>query len=125
MAKSSLACLNKYGWLSGTSEVRYSYFVDENSFKNESHIIVVIYKHKFDLVFDINANISGGRKVFTIENNASFSLRGSAIEYGSSPLGGIWMHEYLERNIKMAIKSGVYKFTKNWGVHNKIVCEAR
>jgi len=55
-------------------------------------------------VFELTRENRQGVRSYRIENNGSFTLGAKGVKWRGEILGGIWTHEYIERNVRKLLK---------------------
>lgn len=74
---------------------------DRKAYRGKDFIVVVVLESatKGD-VFELTREDHGKKRSFRIENNGSFKVGHKGMEWPGEILGGIWTHEYMDRNIR-------------------------
>jgi hypothetical protein len=83
--------------------LRFGYYLDTNSYPGEEALYLVNYEGSNlskGLAFIFFVGDKDRRRVFRLENNASFVVKKKGIEFIEAPLGGIWTQEHLESAIE-------------------------
>lgn len=79
------------------------YFLDTTSYPGEEALYLVNYEgsnRSKGLAFVFFVAERDRRRVFRLENNASFMLKKKGVEFVDPPLGGIWTQEHFEAAIE-------------------------
>jgi hypothetical protein len=79
------------------------YYLDTTAYPGEETLYVVDYEESNlskGLAFVFFVGEKDRRRVFRLENNASFIRKKKGIEFTETPLGGIWTQEHLEAAIE-------------------------
>jgi hypothetical protein len=79
------------------------YYLDSSSYPGEEALYLVNYEgsnFSKGLAFIFFVGEKDHRRIFRLENNASFVRKKKGIEFIETPLGGIWTQEHLEAAIE-------------------------
>jgi hypothetical protein len=76
------------------------YFLDTSSYAGEEALYLVNYEGSKGQAFVFFVADRDRRRVFRLENNASFMRKKKGIEFVDPPLGGIWTQEHFESAIE-------------------------
>jgi len=72
------------------------YFLDTSSYPGEEALYLVNYEGSKGQIFVFFVADRDRRRVFRLENNASFMRKKKGIEFVDPPLGGVWTQEHFE-----------------------------
>lgn len=93
------AALAKAKWL------RVGITHDRRSYSGEDVIFAVVLESPASGdVFELTRHSDKTHREYTIENNGSFQLGRRGFEWRNEILGGIWTHEYFERNVRKIMR---------------------
>ena len=90
--------LRFYGWNCATLSL--GYFLDTSSYPGEEALYLVNYEGSKGQAFVFFVGDRDRRRVFRLENNASFMRKKKGIEFVDPPLGGVWTQEHFESAIE-------------------------
>lgn len=100
-------------------ELNLGYFVDTTAYPGEKTLYVVDYEESNHskgpakgLAFVFFVGERDSRRVFRLENNASFvrRKRGGGIDFVEPPLGGVWTQEHVQAAIEHVDQQGTIEF---------------
>jgi len=78
---------------------------DRRTYPGDDVIFAVVFESPTQGdVFELMHYWSGKQAKYNLENNGSFELRGKAFAWRNEIFGGIWTHEYIERNIRKIVR---------------------
>jgi len=78
---------------------------DRRTYPGDDVIFAVVFESPTQGdVFELMHYWSGKQAKYNLENNGSFELRGKAFAWRNEIFGGIWTHEYIERNIRKIMR---------------------
>lgn len=79
---------------------------DRRTYPGEDTVFLVVFKNRLQGdVFELTLSGSGAHRLYNLENNGSYRFGGKETGWPNEIFGGIWTHEYFERNIR-AIRRG-------------------
>lgn len=79
---------------------------DRKTYPAKDTVFLVVFKNRLQGdVFELTLRGKGNSRLYNLENNGSYKLGGKYIDWPNEIFGGIWTHEYFERNIR-AIRRG-------------------
>lgn len=83
---------------------------DRQTYPGEDFVFLAIFEspRKGD-IFELTREDHGDRRTYNLANNGSFVLGGKETAWPNEIFGGIWTHEYFEKNIRTLRHS-----RKNW-----------
>jgi len=87
-------------------ELNVAYLPESKSFGKEKYIYVIVYndqKHNAGSIFDIRLK-DEGKRVYSIENDASFAIVNKEVKFDEPPLGGAWRESQLTTTIQQIQK---------------------
>jgi hypothetical protein len=79
------------------------YYVDTQAYPGEQTVYVVDYEENNPnkgMAFVFFVGDKNARRVYRLENNASFVRKKKGIEFLEPPLGGVWTEEHLQTAIE-------------------------
>jgi hypothetical protein len=80
--------------------------LDRRSRPGQTRLIVVVRnRERGGLAFDFSVKKRGDDLLYTIENNASFTLKGKRVVFKGAPLGGVWTQDHLSHSIAKAMRA--------------------
>ena len=91
----------------GVKELNLAYLPESKSFGGEKYIYVIVYstpKHEDGSIFDIRLKDDDHKRVYSIENDASFTILNKEIKFDEPPLGGTWRENQLTTSIRLIQK---------------------
>lgn len=78
---------------------------DRRTYPGQDVIIVVVFEGRSKgHVFEVIREDQEENRAYRIENNGSFRLGNYRMEWRGEILGGIWTHEYMEKNIRRIMR---------------------
>ena len=77
------------------------YVLDVKDYPGERHLLLAVFKdHHSGQIFDFHVSRGGGKRVFSIENNANFAASGKRVQFPDPPLGGVWTQDRLASHVR-------------------------
>ena len=78
---------------------------DRKTYPGQDVIFVVVLESgtRGD-VFELTHENQGSKRNYRVENNGSFKIGPKGLKWTGEILGGIWTHEYIERNIRRLLR---------------------
>jgi hypothetical protein len=78
---------------------------DRETYPGDDVVIVAVFKSGTEGdVFELTHKGRGNSEKYNLENNGSFKLRGKGFVWPNEIFGGIWTHDYIERNIRRLMR---------------------
>ena len=87
----------------GVKELSLAYHADQKTFGGAKYLYVIVYtnpQHDRGDIFDIRLKDAEHKRVYSIENDASFVVKPNEITFSEPPLGGAWRQNQLTQSIQ-------------------------
>jgi hypothetical protein len=112
-------CLSRKG-LDRRRTANYFAFVDDKSYQNEIHVVIVSrFRKDFMSVSEFIHHRSIRGVDVNLVNNATFHLNKGRVLFDNPPLGGVWTQDHLSKSIKIALSAGrlPHGYLESTGAH--------